>query len=73
VTVTLVLRLLRGPLHDDLLVGHAEIVATGASHPIRGLDDLIAVAHAASEITEGPADADTARVQGEAATEATEP
>jgi hypothetical protein len=48
VTVTLVLRLLREPLRADRLVGHAEIVATGESHPIRGVEDLLAVAHAAS-------------------------
>ena len=49
-TVNLVLRLLREPLRADRLVGHAEIVATGESHPIRDVEDLLAVARAASDI-----------------------
>ena len=48
--VTLVLRLLHGPLALDELVGYAEIVATGESRPIRGLADLLAVARAASMV-----------------------
>lgn len=49
-TVNLVLRLLREPLRADRLVGHAEIVATGESHPIRDVEDLLAVARAASDV-----------------------
>lgn len=49
-TVTIVLRLLRGPLREEALVGHAEIVATGESRAIRGTEDLLAVARAAAEL-----------------------
>ena len=48
--VTLVLHLLRGPLAQDELVGHAEIVATSESRVIRSVDDLLTVARAASTI-----------------------
>jgi hypothetical protein len=70
VTVTLVLRLLREPLRSDRLVGHAEIVATGASHPIRGVEDLLAVARAASDV---PAAAEAPAEHGEATAEPGEP
>lgn len=59
-TVTLVLRLLLGPLSDNELVGSAEIVATGESHPVRGTDDLIAVARAAARRTSDPASGEPA-------------
>lgn len=62
-TVTLVLRLLRGPLAQNQLVGHAEIVATGVSHPVRGTADVIAVARAAARQTPEQAIAEEASAE----------
>jgi hypothetical protein len=48
VVVTLVLRLLPGPLQEGELVGHAEVVATGESVALRGVADLVDLARSAS-------------------------
>ena len=42
--ITMILRVLPGPLADSQLVGHAELVATGESVPFRGMAELIALA-----------------------------
>lgn len=57
--VTLVLRLLPGPLEEGELVGHAEVVATGESVALRGVADLVDLARAAVSGAEGhhPAEA----------------
>jgi hypothetical protein len=46
--VTLVLRLLPGPLEHGELVGRAEVVATGESVALRGVADLVDLARAAA-------------------------
>jgi hypothetical protein len=46
--VTLVLRLLPGPLEHGELVGRAEVVATGESVPLRGVAHLVDLARAAA-------------------------
>jgi hypothetical protein len=47
VVVTVMLRLLPGPLDSGELVGHAEDVATGEVASIRGVGDVIEAALAA--------------------------
>jgi len=54
-TVTVVLRLLAGPLADGELVGHGEVVATGARSDIRGAQDVIRLAGGpTTHFQEGP-------------------
>ena len=47
--ITLILRILPGPLAESELVGHAELVATGSSVAFRGAAELVALARAAVE------------------------
>jgi hypothetical protein len=54
VVVTIVLRLLPGPLAAGELVGHAEVVATGASASVRNVSDLLVLARDAARIVADP-------------------
>jgi hypothetical protein len=45
--VTVVLRLLPGPLESGEIVGHAQLVATGETVPVRSVSDLVGLARTA--------------------------
>ena len=52
-TVSVVLRLLPGPLVDGEVVGQVEVVATGERLPVNGLGELVSALVAAGRAGEG--------------------
>ena len=53
--ITVVLRLLAGPLESGDLVGHVVHVSTGLTEPVRGVDEIVAFCRQAAEEPPGNA------------------